>query len=100
MAVVQIAVLPLGTGSASISEHVARCVDMVEASGLKYELNPMATVVEGDLSEILDLVRELHESPFSAGAPRVITSVAIDDRRDKNLTMSGKLDAVKRLRCT
>ena len=39
MAVVQITVIPLGTATASISKHVARCIDIIEASGLKHELS-------------------------------------------------------------
>ena len=40
----------------------------------------------------------MHEVPFAKGAMRVITTLKIDDRCDKKLTMKGKLDAVKKLR--
>jgi uncharacterized protein YqgV (UPF0045/DUF77 family) len=42
----------------------------------------------------MDVVRKIHESAFEQGAVRVLTSLKIDDRRDKSLTMEGKKSAV------
>ncbi|MCL6561202.1 MAG: thiamine-binding protein, partial [Firmicutes bacterium] len=44
---------------------------------------------------IIPLVLKMHEHPFTAGADRVVTTVKIDDRRDKPLTMAGKVAAVE-----
>lgn len=98
MAVAEVSVVPVGTGSPSVSQYVASCIDVLEESGLDYQLNPMGTVIEGELGAVLETIRRMHESPFAAGAVRVLTSITIDDRKDKPLTMSGKLDAVRRKR--
>lgn len=98
MAVAEVSVVPVGTGSASISKYVAAVVDIVEKSGLRFELNSMGTVIEGDIESILGVVRRMHESTFSEDVVRVLTSVKIDDRRDKALTMGGKLASVKKAR--
>jgi uncharacterized protein YqgV (UPF0045/DUF77 family) len=37
----------------------------------------------------------MHEQPFTAGIQRVVTTIRIDDRRDRELTMNGKVEAVK-----
>jgi uncharacterized protein (TIGR00106 family) len=57
----------------------------------------MGTVLEGDLDRVLAVVRQMHEHPFTKGVHRVVTTVRIDDRRDKALTMSGKVAAVESL---
>ena len=95
MAVVGISVVPVGTGSPSISDYVARAVSIARESGLKFELSSMGTCLEGDLASILDVVRKMHESCFDHGAVRVLTSIAIDDRKDKTLSIDGKKAAVK-----
>jgi uncharacterized protein (TIGR00106 family) len=95
MAVAQMSVIPVGVG-ASISKYVARAFGIVRESGLKYELSAMSTVVEGDVDSILKLVKRVHESCFEGGAVRVLTSLSIDDRRDKELTIDGKKSAVKK----
>ena len=55
----------------------------------------MATMVEGPLDRILELMQEMHELPFSMGVTRVVTSINIDDRRDKRITMDSKVMAVE-----
>lgn len=94
--VVEVSVLPVGTGSPSISSYVASCQKILQAeSAIKFQLTPMGTIIEGDLEVILNLIRRLHTVPLEAGAPRVITSIKIDERKDKKLTMAGKLAAVE-----
>jgi uncharacterized protein YqgV (UPF0045/DUF77 family) len=36
----------------------------------------------------------MHQLPFERGAQRVLTSIKIDDRRDKQLSIQGKKEAV------
>lgn len=98
MAVAQVSVVPVGTAGASISRHVAHCLDVLEETGLTYELGPMGTAIEGDLREVLEAIARMHESAFGGGVVRVLTNVTIDDRRDKPLTMAGKLAAVRERR--
>jgi uncharacterized protein (TIGR00106 family) len=96
MAMIDISVVPVGTGSASVSEFVAGAVNIVRnEAGIKYRLTPMNTVIEGDLEQLLSLAKKMHDSAFSAGAARVVTTIRIDERRDKPLTMEGKLQAVE-----
>ena len=96
MAIVEVTVVPMGTPGTSVSRYVANCHKVLtEASGVKYELNPMGTVIEGDLDRILAVIRKMHEVPFGEGAQRVSTLIRIDDRRDKVSTMAAKLQAVK-----
>ncbi len=98
MPVVQVSVVPVGTPSASISKHVARCLDVLESTGLKFRLTPMATIIEGNLGDIMDAIVQMHESAFGEEVVRVLTTIAVDDRRDKPLTMDGKLEAVRKRR--
>ena len=58
----------------------------------------MGTILEGSLDQVLEAVRQVHEVPFALGALRVVTTVKIDERRDKKLTMSGKLESVAKKR--
>lgn len=96
MAVVQVSITPIGTAGTSLSKYVAGCLRIVRASGLKHQLTPMATILEGDLDAILRTVRAMQESVFEAGALRVSTLVKIDDRRDRDEhTMMHKVQAVE-----
>ena len=94
MAMAEVTVVPMGTGTPSLSAYVAEVLKLVKESGIKYQLTPMGTILEGDLDEIFALVRRMHEVPFSDEIKRVVTTLKIDDRRDKPLTMESKVEAV------
>ncbi|ABZ83123.1 conserved hypothetical protein [Heliomicrobium modesticaldum Ice1] len=94
--IAEVTVVPLGTGSPSLSRYVADCHQLLrEAEGIRYQLTPMSTVIEGELDRVVEVVRKMHEAPFTAGALRVSTTIRIDDRRDKPLSMEGKVRAVE-----
>jgi uncharacterized protein (TIGR00106 family) len=95
LAIVELKVIPLGTQSASLSKYVAAVVNVVrQTKGITYQITPMATIVQGPLSRILELAQAMHEIPFTMGVNRVLTSITIDDRRDKLITMESKVKAV------
>lgn len=95
MALVEVTVVPLGTPTASVSSYVAGCLAVLEGQNVKYQLTAMGTIMEGDLSLLLELVRRMHEQPFARGVDRVVTTVRIDDRRDRQLSIQGKVAAVE-----
>jgi len=96
MAMIDISVVPVGTKSPSVSEYVAGAVRILQDEpDIRYELTAMNTIIEGDLEKIMALAQRMHRSAFDAGAVRVVTTIRIDDRRDKPLTMNGKVKAVK-----
>ena len=94
MAIVEINIVPLGTSTPSVSQYIADAVEILKECGLKYELTSMGTIIEGDLDEILSLAKKMHEVPFFKGVKRVVTTVKIDDRRDRKATPSGKIRSV------
>ena len=95
MAVVFVTIAPLGTGTPSLSRYVAGVEKILRATSLKHQLTAMGTIIEGDLDEILAVIREMHEHPFTEGAVRVSTLIKIDDRRDKEHTIAGKMRSVQ-----
>jgi uncharacterized protein (TIGR00106 family) len=97
MAIAEISVVPLGTKTPSVSQYVARAIKVLETQKeVKYEITAMGTIVEGDLGRILAVVRKMHGETFLEGVARVVTTVKIDDRRDKAQSMKGKVDSIKK----
>ena len=98
MAIVEVSVVPLGTKSPTVSPYVARAVRVLEnARDVKYKLTAMGTIIEGDLENLLELVKKMHRTVLDAdGVMRVVTIIRIDERRDKAASMSSKVEAVKK----
>ena len=94
MAIADLSIIPIGTKSTSLSSYVAACLKVLEDSGLTYEVHGMGTIIEGALQDLFRVVLKMHEVPFEAGALRVVTSIKIDDRRDKEASAQEKVKAV------
>jgi uncharacterized protein (TIGR00106 family) len=96
MALVEISVVPVGTPTTSIGDYIADAVRVLEEAGVRYEVSGVGTIFEGAAKDIFPLARKMHEAAFRRGANRVVTTIVIDDRRDKEVTMKSKVAAVKK----
>ena len=96
MPVMEISVVPVGSGSPSVSKYVAAMMAVLEdETDIRYELNAMGTVVEADsLEKLFAVAQKMHSAVLAGDIQRVLTSVKIDDRRDKPLSMLGKIESV------
>lgn len=84
MVTAEISIIPVGTGSPSISDYVATAVSELEASGVKCTLTGTGTSVEADSpGELYEALGRAQEAVFNAGAERAYTIMKMDDRRDK-----------------
>ena len=93
MIVAEVSVVPLGVGT-GVSRYVREAVRALAGAGLKIDPRAMATDVEArDLDELFAAVKKAHEAVIAAGAMRVLTTVKIDDRRDKEITIVSKIKA-------
>lgn len=80
MVVVEFSITPVVGGE--LSPFVDAAVDEVKKSGLKYEVEAMGTTVEGDLDQVLNVVKNAHQAVREKGADRVLTEIRIDDRAE------------------
>jgi uncharacterized protein (TIGR00106 family) len=77
--IVEFSIAPLDKGP-SLSTYVAKVLDLVDKSGLKYKLNPMGTVIEGDWDEIMSLIKRCQDLLLE-DSERVYTVIKIDARK-------------------
>ena len=66
MAVVELTLVPIGTQKTSCSPFVAAAYDAVKDNDkVEIRLNPMGTVLEGDIDELFACVRKMQEAVAS-----------------------------------
>jgi len=93
--IAEIKIIPIGTAATSLSRYIAACINVVkQAQDISYQVTAMGTIIQGPLERVLELAQKMHEIPFAMGAKRVVTTINIDDRRDKSMTIDGKVKAV------
>ncbi len=89
----ELSIFPLDRG-VSLSTHVARVVDLIDRSGLACRTGPMGTVVEGDMDQLLGLLRHCH-SALEADCDRIYTTVKFDYHKGARGRLQGKLDSLR-----
>ena len=97
MITADLCIIPMGIEESGLGEYVAKAVEIIEESGLNYQLTAMGTQIESnDLNQLYAVCESVQEAIFEMGVPRVYTVLKIDDRRDKeNRTLEEKIKSVK-----
>jgi uncharacterized protein (TIGR00106 family) len=86
----EIQVIPIGVG-VSVRRQIQRAHQLLAESGLEVQLHAYGTNVEGELADILDAVRRVHETLHAEGTVRLSTAIKIGTRMDKVPSLSAKL---------
>ena len=93
MVLLEFSIFPIDKGE-SVSPYVARSLDIVDRSGLDYRSNAMGTVLEGELDQVLAVVRQCFEA-LAADCKRIECSIKIDYRRGSESRLDAKLASVE-----
>jgi uncharacterized protein (TIGR00106 family) len=93
MVLLEFSMTPLGKGE-SVSQYVARSLDIIDGSGLAYQLTPMGTILEGEWDEVMAVVQQCYER-MRADCPRITCSIKIDAREGKSGRLQSKIASVE-----
>ena len=88
-ATAELQVVPIGKG-VSVRQEIRRVVELLKGHELIVETHASGTNIEGDLTTILAIVREVHEILHSEGCVRLLSYLKLETRTDKNPTLAGK----------
>ncbi len=80
-----IQILPVVTGKHPY-EWVDEAIDVIRRSGIKHEVGPFATVVEGTYDEVMDVVNQVNEYLNSKGCSEWITNLQLQARSGGDIT--------------
>ena len=93
MVLLEFAMYPVGKGE-SLSPYVARSLDIIDRSGLAYQLTPMGTILEGEWDEVMAVVTACFEA-MRADCPRVEVALKVDYRAGDGSRLASKVAAVE-----
>jgi len=69
---------------------VDRAIAEIDKSGLRYEVCPMETVIEGEIDELMEVAKRAHRACLEAGAKSVITHIKLAEREaEQDITIDG-----------
>ena len=95
MIVADFATIPMGTGT-SASYYVLAVHELLRQSGIKFAAGPMSTAIEASsFEELFGVIEKANEKLAKMGVQRIITTVHIDYRLDKDVSIESKLGISK-----
>ncbi len=94
MVLLEFAMAPGGKGE-SLSPYIARILDVIDRSGVSYQLTPMGTILEGDWERVFAVVKACFDE-LEPDCPRISMNLKMDYRRGEQSRMATKIEAVQR----
>jgi uncharacterized protein (TIGR00106 family) len=76
-ALVSIQILPKTKNNEDIIPYVDRAIQVIHESGVKYLVGPLETTMEGELDDLLEIVKKMNAAMIEMGSPNVISQVKI-----------------------
>ncbi|WP_368503485.1 MTH1187 family thiamine-binding protein [Alkalihalophilus sp. As8PL] len=61
---------------------IPKIVEVVQNSGLAYHVGPMETVIEGDIDDVLSVIKTAQQVGIDEGAQEVLTNIKLHYRED------------------
>ena len=89
-ATADIQVIPIGSG-VSVRKEVQRAHAILVEAGISAQLHPNGTNVEGEMADIFDAVRRVHETLHAEGTARLATFIKVGTRTDKEASLAAKM---------
>ncbi|MFN2308301.1 MAG: MTH1187 family thiamine-binding protein [Gammaproteobacteria bacterium] len=88
-ATAELQIVPIGRG-VSVRSEIIRVTELLKAHAFLIETHASGTNIEGELSDILAVVEEIHAALHREGTVRLVSYLKLETRTDKTPTLAGK----------
>lgn len=77
---IAIQVLPMGVGpKEDVFRAVDKAIEVIKRSGVKYEVGPFETTMEGDIEKLWKIAYEAHRAVKDSGIKSVLTYIKMSE---------------------
>jgi uncharacterized protein (TIGR00106 family) len=74
---VSIQILPKTKNGEDVIPYVDAAISVIEEAGVKHEVHPLETTMEGNLTDLMKVVEKMNEKMIEMGSRNVISQVKI-----------------------
>ena len=93
MVLLEFSMSPLEKGP-SVGQYVARSLEIIDQSGLDYRLHAMGTIIEGEIDDVLGVLKKCFDA-MAADCERVTCTAKLDYRRGHSGRLESKVASVE-----
>lgn len=84
-------ILPSGNDKSEVYSYVDKAIAIIKNSGLKYEVCPFETVIEGSYDEVMAVIKKAQDACLDAGAKDLLAYVKIQRSNNKDVSIEDKM---------
>ncbi|MEG9299032.1 thiamine-binding protein [Mangrovibacillus sp. Mu-81] len=74
---VSIQIIPKTKNGEDVIPYVDEAISIIQDSGIKYEVHPLETTMEGNLEHLFDIIRRMNERMIEMGSKNVISQIKV-----------------------
>ena len=91
-ALLSIQMIPKTNHGESVIPFVDEAIRIIKQSGVPYLVSPLETTMEGDLEQLLSIVKTMHEAMIEIGCPGALSQIKISYNPINGASMSRLLE--------
>ena len=95
MILLEFSMFPTSMGE-SKSAYVARILDIIDQSGVAYQLTPMGTILEGEWDQVNAVVTGCFKA-LEKDCDRISINIRVDYRAGTNSRLKSKVESVEKI---
>ena len=80
----------------NLSEYVARCLKVIDDSGVTYKMHPMGTILEGDWDAVNAGVTQCYKA-LEKDCDRITINMRVDYRKGDKTRLKSKIESVEKM---
>jgi uncharacterized protein (TIGR00106 family) len=74
---ISIQIIPKTKNSESVIPYVDEAIRVIQESGVKFEVHPLETTMEGDLQQLLQVITKMNDRMIEMSCSNVISQIKV-----------------------
>lgn len=83
-------IVPVNTADAY--PIIDAAIHIIQASGIKYQVQPFATLLEGPLPEVMEIAMQAKDAALEAGGEELVINMQLHLKKDQNVHFEDKTE--------
>lgn len=76
-ALISVQIIPKTKNGENVIPYVDEAIKIIEESGVKFEVHPLETTMEGDMEELFHVISLMNKRMIEIGSSNVITQIKV-----------------------
>ena len=74
---ISVQIIPKTKNGENVIPYVDEAIKIIQESGVKYEVHPLETTMEGEMDELFRIISKMNKKMIEIGSSNVITQIKV-----------------------